>query len=288
MLTGESMPVEKRPADDDKEAAGKVYGGTINAGPGVLFASYRSGRGVALASIVKLVEQAQGSKTQIEALADYVARNFVAGVVAVAVAAFALWFSPRRRRRCPGLVRRRGASSSPSSSASPCWSSRAPAPWGWRRRRRSWWARASARYGVLIKGGRPLEVAHKVSAVVFDKTGTLTRGQPDVSSVDVFATSAAQKASLAASLGVADDGDGDAADALLDAVGSNLGIEVWMLTGDNERTAQAIARQCGISRVLAKVRPDDKARNVTSLMDQGHVVAMVGDGVNDFAAPRPI
>ncbi|EGB02952.1 hypothetical protein AURANDRAFT_10241, partial [Aureococcus anophagefferens] len=65
---------------------------------------------------------------------------------------------------------------------------------------------------------------------------------------------------------------------------SNLGIEVWMLTGDNERTAQAIARQCGISRVLAKVRPDDKARNVTSLMDQGHVVAMVGDGVNDSPA----
>jgi len=65
---------------------------------------------------------------------------------------------------------------------------------------------------------------------------------------------------------------------------SNLGIEVWMLTGDNERTAQAIARQCGISRVLAKVRPDDKARNVASLMDQGHVVAMVGDGVNDSPA----
>ncbi|EGB06359.1 hypothetical protein AURANDRAFT_38135 [Aureococcus anophagefferens] len=94
MLTGESMPVEKRPADDDKEAAGKVYGGTINAGPGVLFARVTAvGTESLLASIVKLVEQAQGSKTQIEALADYVARNFVAGVVAVAVAAFALWFS---------------------------------------------------------------------------------------------------------------------------------------------------------------------------------------------------
>ncbi|KAH8062920.1 cation-transporting ATPase [Aureococcus anophagefferens] len=202
MLTGESMPVEKRPADDDKEAAGKVYGGTINAGPGVLFASYRSGTSRP-ASIVKLVEQAQGSKTQIEALADYVARNFVAGVVAVAVAAFALWFSPRRRRRCPGLVRRRG---------------------------------------------------RFLFAFLF--------------SIAVLVVACPCALGLATPT----------------AVMSNLGIEVWMLTGDNERTAQAIARQCGISRVLAKVRPDDKARNVTSLMDQGHAVAMVGDGVNDYGA----
>jgi len=440
MLTGESMPVEKRPADDDKEAAGKVYGGTINAGPGVLFARVTAvGTESLLASIVKLVEQAQGSKTQIEALADYVARNFVAGVVAVAVAAFALWFSLAATEAVPrDWYDDEGRflfaflfSIAVLVVACPCalgLATPTAVMVG---------TGLGARYGVLIKGGRPLEVAHKVSAVVFDKTGTLTRGQPDVSSVDVFATSAAQKASLAASLGVADDGDGDAlADALLDAVGvaesgsehplasalvataaeargrrgwrgprfrvvafdalvgrgvsaalrraddaaapelvlhvgtrdlvaaagggrgalgperdarakaleadgatvvfvhaavggrrlvaddfkatakkpppagsgdvvgmigvadiirdeaarvvshlqSNLGIEVWMLTGDNERTAQAIARQCGISRVLAKVRPDDKARNVTSLMDQGHVVAMVGDGVNDSPA----
>ncbi|KAH8062923.1 cation-transporting ATPase [Aureococcus anophagefferens] len=413
MLTGESMPVEKRPADDDKEAAGK-------------WARSRS------SPIVKLVEQAQGSKTQIEALADYVARNFVAGVVAVAVAAFALWFSLAATEAVPrDWYDDEGRflfaflfSIAVLVVACPCalgLATPTAVMVG---------TGLGARYGVLIKGGRPLEVAHKVSAVVFDKTGTLTRGnrtcRPWTSSPPLprkgvargFAgarttATATRRDALLDAVGVAESGSehplasalvataaeargggaGGARDSASspstprrpgvsaalrraddarrrsscstwargtssprpaaaaalgpsatrarpsrptarrsssstrpsaaapspttsrrrrrsrrrrvgDVVGmigvadiirdeaarvvshlqSNLGIEVWMLTGDNERTAQAIARQCGISRVLAKVRPDDKARNVTSLMDQGHVVAMVGDGVNDSPA----
>ncbi|KAH8052965.1 cation-transporting ATPase [Aureococcus anophagefferens] len=209
MLTGESMPVEKRPADDDKEAAGKVYGGTINAGPGVLFARVTAvGTESLLASIVKLVEQAQGSKTQIEALADYVARNFVAGVVAVAVAAFALWFSLAATEAVP----------------------------------RDWYD----------------DEGRFLFAFLF--------------SIAVLVVACPCALGLATPT----------------AVMSNLGIEVWMLTGDNERTAQAIARQCGISRVLAKVRPDDKARNVTSLMDQGHVVAMIAVETADVVLIRSV
>ncbi|KAH8093394.1 cation-transporting ATPase [Aureococcus anophagefferens] len=383
-----------------------------------------------LASIVKLVEQAQGSKTQIEALADYVARNFVAGVVAVAVAAFALWFSLAATEAVPrdwyddeGRLFAFLFSIAVLVVACPCalgLATPTAVMVG---------TGLGARYGVLIKGGRPLEVAHKVSAVVFDKTGTLTRGNrtcrpwtPATSAAQrrrsrlrsasrttataAFATlldavgvaerlgaparvrarrhgrggagrraggardsasSPSTRSSAGASprrcargrrrgaglvlhvgtrdlvaaagggrgaLGperdarakaleadgatvvfvhaavggrrlVADDfkatakkpppaGSGDVvgmigvADIIRDEAArvvshlqSNLGIEVWMLTGDGARPRPS--RQCGISRVLAKVRPDDKARNVTSLMDQGHVVAMVGDGVNDFA-----
>ncbi|KAH8093397.1 cation-transporting ATPase [Aureococcus anophagefferens] len=184
MLTGESMPVEKRPADDDKEAAGKVYGGTINAGPGASLAAARR-RGTAAAALA-------------DALLD-----------AVGVA--------------------EGGSEHPLASALVA-------------------TAAEARGG---RAGGP--------AVQRRRFGARRRASPRRCGAD----------------------DAAAPELVLH---SNLGIEVWMLTGDNERTAQAIARQCGISRVLAKVRPDDKARNVTSLMDQGHVVAMVGDGVNDSPA----
>ncbi|KAH8093395.1 cation-transporting ATPase [Aureococcus anophagefferens] len=273
MLTGESMPVEKRPADDDKEAAGKVYGGTINAGPGVLFARVTAvGTESLLASIVKLVEQAQGSKTQIEALADYVARNFVAGVVAVAVAAFALWFSLAATEAVPGTAALRRADDAAAPELVLHVGTRdlvAAAGGG-----RGALGPSATRAKALEADGATVVFVHAAVGgrrLVADDFRATAKKPPPAGSGDVVGM-----------IGVADIIRDEAA-RVVSHLQSNLGIEVWMLTGDNERTAQAIARQCGISRVLAKVRPDDKARNVASLMDQG-VVAMVGDGVNDSPA----
>lgn len=383
MLTGESMPVAKRKDD-------QVFGGTLNVGPGSVVARVSAvGSKSMLASIVRLVERAQGSKTEIEATADVVARHFVLFVVVASVATFVGWFSayptlPPSWFEDPRFLTSFLFSIAVLVVACPCalgLATPTAVMVG---------TGLGAKFGVLIKGGRPLEVAHNVTAVVFDKTGTLTVGEPRVTDVVVFddqqqrcspeelamLVAAAETGSehpLARALAKAPAvifpssrlgssnqwrsvtfeavvGEGvnavvendrketrsvsigtrtlvcreraplspsseskiselestgktvvlvrveseivgcaAVADAARDEARSAVaelrrrGLEVWMITGDGERAAKAIAEKVGIENVFARARPQDKAQRVEELGSR-RVVAVVGDGVNDGPA----
>lgn len=364
MITGESLPIEKNIGDE-------VIGATLNKTGTFKFVALKVGHDTALAQIIRLVEEAQGSKAPIQRLADQVAGIFVPIVILIALATFAIWmiFGPQPRFTyalvnfvavliiaCPcslGLA---------TPTAIMVGTGR------------------GAQNGILIKGAEALEKAHQVQAIVLDKTGTLTQGKPTVT--DVLAAADGDAAAngdagrmlrLAASLergsehplgeaivqraqadslplaaisdfeaipghGVRGQVEGHAVllgniklmqeqgialDAMLaqatalsdggktpmfvavdgtlagiiavaDTIKANsktavdklhqLGLEVLMLTGDNRRTAEAIARQAGIDRVLAEVLPEDKANQIKRLQEEGKIVAMVGDGINDAPA----
>lgn len=357
MLTGEPMPVDKKPGDE-------VVGATINRDGLLKFRASRVGRDTALSQIIRLVEQAQGSKAPIQRLADSVAAVFVPAVVSIALVTFLAWFGVIGKPFVFALE----AAISVLVIACPCALGLATPT------AIMVGTGKGAQNGILVKSAASLEQAHRLQTVAFDKTGTLTRGTPALTDVVTLAeagrgdllglAASAEKGSehpagqaiVAAArkegqepadpesfqalggrgvmarvhgrevllgnrilmsengvpldlvegkiagleyqgktvmimaidrkpaglMAVADTLRDEAAEAIHELHG--MGLETVMITGDNRRTAEAIAGQIGIKRVLAQVLPDDKAREVRRLQDGGRLVAMVGDGINDAPA----
>lgn len=379
MVTGESLPVKKQPGDE-------VIGATINGAGAFQFRVTRVGNDTFLAQIVKLVQQAQGSKAPIQRLADRVTGWFVPAVIAVAIATFVIWFNFTGNLTlatmttvgvliiaCPCAL---GLATPTSVMVG---------------------TGKGAENGILIKGADSLELAHKIQTIVLDKTGTLTQGKPtvtdfvtvngtangnelqllqlaatvehnsehplaeavvkyaqsqEVSLIDAknFTANAgsgvqAVVANQLVQIGtqrwltelgintmslqqykdaweaagktvilIAVDGELQGIMGIADALKPSsaavvkalqkLGLEVVILTGDNRKTADAIALQVGIQRIFAEVRPDQKAAIIQSLQREGlgtrdwglgkntqspvpnpqSLVAMVGDGINDAPA----
>ena len=358
MVTGEPMPVDKKPGDT-------VTGGTINKFGHLEFVAERVGGQTLLAQIVRSVREAQGSKAPVQRLVDRVASIFVPAVVVVAVLTFAVWWifgpPPAFNRALLNFV-------SVLIIACPCALGLATpvavvAGTG-----------VGAKHGILIKNGESLETASRITSVVFDKTGTLTWGKPELVKVVplggfnekdlLFFAASAEKGSehpLAEAVvteatrrGVAlseaesfqavpgkgvrarvrkrtvlvgtekwmtENGVGTAQASpqlesfalegwtpLLAAVDKKLagicgaadrlkenasrivdrlktaGLKVLLLTGDNARAAESVAKRIGIDEVKAGVLPQDKARVIEKLRQTGQTVAMVGDGINDAPA----
>ncbi|HTI30483.1 MAG TPA: heavy metal translocating P-type ATPase [Methylomirabilota bacterium] len=360
MLTGESIPVEKREGDP-------VTGATMNASGSFVMRAERVGADTTLAQIARLVEQAQGSKAPIQRVVDEVTARFVPAVVLVAAAAFGLWLLLGPEPRLPAALT---AAVAVLIIACPCAMGLATPT------AIMVGTAKGAEAGILVRDGAALEQAGRITAVVLDKTGTITRGQPSVVSLrPVNGTSddellrlagAAERGSehplaeaivrLATERGlsmppatefasiagggvramieghhvlagserllrdegvetqpaellarqaaeaghtpvlVAADGIVIGLLAIADTVKAEsaeaverlraAGLEVWMLTGDRLAVAQAIGASVGIAadRVLAEVRPGEKADRIRELQEAGAVVAMVGDGINDAPA----
>lgn len=273
MLTGESMPVDKAPGD-------KVIGGSLNRSGSAIVSAEALGKASVLEQIIQIVRQAQCEKAPVQRFADKVARWFVPGVIGAAALTFLVWYrrvAPRNLERalltCCDVL----------SVACPCALGLAT-PTGL-----MVGSGRAAEHGILFKSGAELENAYKADCVVFDKTGTLTNGAPALT--DVCPCSAVQPETLvrlAAALEQCSDHPlaravtayAQQSDAPLRAAGK----EVWMMTGDHARTAEAIAAEVGIDHVLSEVRPDEKAAAIERLRAQGKTVCMVGDGINDTPA----
>ncbi len=339
MITGESLPVEKQIKD-------MVIGGTMNKVGSFEFEATRIGSETTLSQIIKLVEDAQGSKAPIQAFADRISSFFVPAVIAIAVLTFGIWYFALGASIGFSLM----AFTAVIVIACPCALGLATPT------AIMVGTGKGAENGILIKGGEPLEAACKIDVIIFDKTGTLTKGKPEVTDVvgDVLQIAAsleklsehplaeaivnkAKEENLALSavegfkaipgkgvegiigktkyffgrpeqtieveqlqsqgktvMELTTDKKSLGLIAVADTVKETskeaieklhkMGIITFMITGDNKRTAQAIASQVGISNILAEVLPEDKANEVKKLQDLGKKVAMVGDGINDAPA----
>ncbi len=355
MLTGESLPVEKKTGDT-------VIGATLNKTGYFKFKATKVGSETALAQIIRLVEMAQGSKAPIQRLADTIAGFFVPAVMGVAVVTFLVWWFLGGQTFIFALT----AFIAVMVIACPCALGLATPT------AIMVGTGKGAQNGILIKSAGALEQAYKVTTIVFDKTGTLTAGRPVVTDIVTFrgwhsedilklaaavekgsehplaaaimeaagnmASAAPQKFEALSGLGIIarvndidvllgnrllmqQNGVAATADetqisrlekegktvmlmavnqemvaliAVADTLKENaaeaiaqlhsLGIETVMITGDNQRTAQAIGKKVGIQKILAEVLPHDKAEEVRKLQESGRVTAMVGDGINDAPA----
>jgi Cu+-exporting ATPase len=358
MITGESMPVDKAPGDD-------VIGATINGWGRLAFRARKVGKDTALAQIIKLVQDAQGTKAPIQRLADRIAGFFVPVVISIAILTFIVWYDfgpePRATFALLNFV-------AVMIIACPCalgLATPTAVMVG---------TGKGAERGILIKSGQSLETAHKIDTVVFDKTGTLTKGQPEVTEIlaapgyghdEILALAGSAERGSEHPLGqaivrramasgivldvpagfkaleglgveavvmgrkvlvgspkmmlqagldfgglvlqgenlslegktkafVVADGKPAGLLALADTMKESvpaavaklreMGLEVIMLTGDDSRTARAVARRAGIDRIVPEVLPGEKAEVVRKLQSEGRRVAMVGDGINDAPA----
>lgn len=356
MLTGESIPIEKRAGDN-------VIGASINKNGSIKYQATKIGKDTVLSQIIHLVEEAQGTKAPIAKMADLIAGYFVPVVIVLALIASIAWYMSGQ-----GIAFSVTIFVSVLVIACPCALGLATPT------AIMVGTGKGAEYGVLIKSGVALETAHALQTIILDKTGTITVGKPMVTDIHVMvrmskdkllqiAASAekgsehplgeaivkaarekqielletehfmalpgygieakiegeevllgneklirergmVEKESMEISRGYAREGKtpmfvvigGQIAGLICvaDTVKESskqaieqltkMGLEVVMLTGDNEQTAQAIARQVGINTVRSDVLPEGKANEVKSFMDQGKKVAMVGDGINDAPA----
>lgn len=315
MVTGESLPVEKKTGD-------LIIGGTMNKVGSFEFRATRVGAETTLAHIIKLVEEAQGSKAPIQAFADRISAYFVPAVIIIAVLTFVIWYFFLGATLTFSLL----AFTSVIVIACPCALGLATPT------AIMVGTGKGAEHGILIKGGEPLEMACKINTVVFDKTGTLTNGQPEVTffkdkkslqiaaSLEFYSEHPIAKAILRKAheekisllpvtkfkalpgMGVEGViagkkvffGRGNTEIEVKDTIKESaketvsllqkMGIEVWMITGDNKKTAEEIAKQLGIKNIMAEVMPEDKKDAIASLQKNNKKVAMVGDGINDAPA----
>ncbi|ARW08312.1 Cu(+) exporting ATPase [Bacillus atrophaeus] len=358
MITGESIPVDKSPGDS-------VTGATMNANGFLKIKAVNVGKDTALSQIIRVVEEAQGSKAPIQRLADQISGIFVPIVLGIAVITFLIWYF----WAAPGDV---GEAISKLIAvlviACPCALGLATPT--------SIMAGSgrSAEFGILFKGGEHLEKTHRLDTIVLDKTGTVTNGKPvltDAVAADGFEETELLRLAAAAETGsehplgeaiaagvkekgidipkltrfeakigagvsaeaagktilvgsrrlmesegvqheallsqmsalegegktvmlVSVDGEPAGLVAVADTIKEtsreavkrlmSMGLEVIMMTGDNRKTAEAIAKEAGITRVIAEVRPEQKAEEISRLQQTGSRVAMVGDGINDAPA----
>ncbi|MFD2114316.1 heavy metal translocating P-type ATPase [Paenibacillus yanchengensis] len=356
MLTGESIPIEKKVGDP-------VIGATINKNGVLRIRATRVGKETALAQIVKVVEEAQGSKAPIQRVADKISGVFVPIVVGIALATFAVWYFFVEPGNFAGSLEKAIAVLV---IACPCALGLATPT--------SIMAGSgrSAEIGILFKGGEHLEQTHRIDTIILDKTGTVTKGKPELTDVMTIGdettflrlVGAAEKNSehplaeaivagiqarnielpaiesfeaipgygiaavvegnnvligtrrlmdkynvdATAAFPVMEKMEESGKTAMLAAIDGKyagmvavadtiketsaaavrrlkeMGIQVIMITGDNARTAKAIATEVGIDHVLAEVLPEGKADEVKKLQAAGKKVAMVGDGINDAPA----